>query len=199
MPEARTLFLNGTIAEESWFDDDVTPQLFKDELMAGSGDITVWINSPGGDCVAAAQIYNMLMDYKGNVTVVINEEQAKVVRRIYGLFLQGKSPYVIAKQLTEEGIPTPGGKKVWGKAVVQSILTNEKYKGDALLQKVYTTDFLSHKKKINEGEVPQYYVEGNHPAIIEPAIFDKVQLLMKARCPGKNRNSSVNIFSSKIM
>ena len=68
----RTLFLNGTIAEESWFDDDVTPQLFKDELMAGSGDITVWINSPGGDCVAAAQIYNMLMDYKGNVTVKID-------------------------------------------------------------------------------------------------------------------------------
>ena len=59
----RTLFLNGTIAEESWFDDDVTPQLFKEELMGGSGDITVWINSPGGDCVAAAQIYNMLMDY----------------------------------------------------------------------------------------------------------------------------------------
>lgn len=68
----RTLFLNGTIAEESWFDDDVTPQLFKDELMSGSGDITVWINSPGGDCVAAAQIYNMLMDYKGNVTVKID-------------------------------------------------------------------------------------------------------------------------------
>lgn len=71
-PAERTLFLNGTIAEESWFDDDVTPQLFKDELMAGSGDITVWINSPGGDCVAAAQIYNMLMDYKGNVTVKID-------------------------------------------------------------------------------------------------------------------------------
>lgn len=68
----RTLFLNGTIAEESWFDDDITPQLFKDELLAGEGDITVWINSPGGDCVAAAQIYNMLMDYKGNVTVKID-------------------------------------------------------------------------------------------------------------------------------
>jgi ATP-dependent Clp protease protease subunit len=64
--------LNGTIAEESWFDDDVTPQLFKDELNAGSGDITVWINSPGGDCVAAAQIYNMLANYKGNVTVKID-------------------------------------------------------------------------------------------------------------------------------
>ena len=68
----RTLFLNGTIAEESWFDDDVTPQLFKDELNSGSGDIIVWINSPGGDCVAAAQIYNMLMDYKGDVTVKID-------------------------------------------------------------------------------------------------------------------------------
>lgn len=66
------MFLNGTIAEESWFDDDVTPQLFRDELNAGSGDITVWINSPGGDCIAAAQIYNMLMEYKGNVIVKID-------------------------------------------------------------------------------------------------------------------------------
>jgi len=68
----RTLFLNGTIADESWFDDDVTPALFRDELMSGDGDISVWINSPGGDCVAAAQIYNMLMEYKGNVTVKID-------------------------------------------------------------------------------------------------------------------------------
>ena len=68
----RTLFLNGTIAEESWFDDDVTPQLFKEELNTGNGDITVWINSPGGDCIAAAQIYNMLMEYKDNVTVKID-------------------------------------------------------------------------------------------------------------------------------
>lgn len=70
--QERTLFLNGTIAEDSWFDDDVTPKLFRDELMAGSGDITVWLNSPGGDCIAAAQIYNMLMDYKGSVTVKID-------------------------------------------------------------------------------------------------------------------------------
>ena len=71
-PAERTLFLNGTIAEESWFDDDVTPQLFKDELNSGTGDITVWINSPGGDCVAAAQIYNMLTAYNGKVTVKID-------------------------------------------------------------------------------------------------------------------------------
>lgn len=70
--ELRTLFLNGTIAEESWFDDEVTPALFKDELNAGTGDITLWINSPGGDCVAAAQIYNMLSEYPGKVTVKID-------------------------------------------------------------------------------------------------------------------------------
>ena len=70
--DEEVLFLNGTIAEESWFDDDVTPALFREELNAGTGNITVWINSPGGDCVAAAQIYNMLMDYKGDVTVKID-------------------------------------------------------------------------------------------------------------------------------
>jgi ATP-dependent Clp protease protease subunit len=68
----RTLFLNGTIAEELWYDDDVTPKLFEQELMADKGDVTIWINSPGGDCVAAAQIYNMLMNYKGNITVKID-------------------------------------------------------------------------------------------------------------------------------
>ena len=70
--QERILFLNGTIAEESWFDDDVTPKIFKEELLADSGDITIWINSPGGDCIAAAQIYNMLMEYKGQVTVKID-------------------------------------------------------------------------------------------------------------------------------
>lgn len=68
----RTLFLNGTIAEDSWFDDDITPKMFRDELNEGKGDITVWINSPGGDCIAAAQIYNMLVSYKGNVTIKID-------------------------------------------------------------------------------------------------------------------------------
>ena len=68
----RILTLSGVIAEESWFDDEVTPKIFRDELMGGEGDITVWINSPGGDCIAAAQIYNMLLEYKGNVTIKID-------------------------------------------------------------------------------------------------------------------------------
>ena len=68
----RELELYGTIAEESWFDDDITPAMFREELFAGSRPITVWINSPGGDCIAASQIYTMLMDYKGDVTVKID-------------------------------------------------------------------------------------------------------------------------------
>ncbi|MGV3103821.1 head maturation protease, ClpP-related [Rothia sp. 32237D007AR] len=70
--EVRVLHINGPIAEESWFDDETTPTLFENELKAGTGDITVWINSPGGDCIAAAQIYNMLLDYPGHVTVIID-------------------------------------------------------------------------------------------------------------------------------
>ena len=68
----RVLELYGTIAEESWFDDDITPAMFRDELFSGSGPVTIWINSPGGDCFAASQIYAMLMDYKGPITVKVD-------------------------------------------------------------------------------------------------------------------------------
>lgn len=71
-PNERTLRLEGAIAEESWFDDEITPKAFRDELFDGDGPITIWINSPGGDCVAAAQIYNMLMDYPHDVTVRVD-------------------------------------------------------------------------------------------------------------------------------
>lgn len=70
--DTRILYLNGEISDETWYGDEMTPELFRSELQAGSGDITVWINSPGGDVFAAAQIYNMLMDYKGSVTVKVD-------------------------------------------------------------------------------------------------------------------------------
>ena len=98
-----------------------------------------------------------------------------------------------------KNIPTPGGKKVWCSSTVQSILQNEKYKGDALLQKSYTVDFLTKKKKINEGEVPQYYVENSHPAIIEPETFDLVQLEMKKRKEAKGYKTGGSCFSGKIV
>lgn len=109
------------------------------------------------------------------------ESEAKVVRRIYRLLLEGKTPHGIATQLTEEGIPTPGGKTRWQSTSVESILTNEKYKGDALLQKKYTVDFLTKKQKKNQGEVPQYYVSGSHEAIVSPEVFDLVQQEMDRR------------------
>ena len=128
----------------------------------------------------------------------INEEQAKVVRRIYGMFLQGQSAYAIARKFTEEKILTPAGKTTWYASTVKSILTNEKYKGDALLQKTYTADFLTKKKKINKGEIPQYYVKNSHEAIIEPDVFDTVQKIMQKTKNKKGRQSCINIFSSKI-
>jgi len=70
--DARTLYLEGVIAEESWLDDDITPAAFKAELTAGTGPVTIWLNSPGGDVFAAARIYNLLMDYPGDVTVKID-------------------------------------------------------------------------------------------------------------------------------
>lgn len=130
--------------------------------------------------------------------LVVNEEQAKIVRRIYGMFLQGQSAYAIARKLTEENIPTPAGKATWYASTVKSILTNEKYKGDALLQKTYTSDFLTKKKKINMGEIPQYYVKNSHEAIIAPEVFDTVQKLMQKTKNKKGRQSCVSIFSSKI-
>ncbi|MFM1514532.1 recombinase family protein [Helcococcus ovis] len=130
--------------------------------------------------------------------LIVNPEQAKVVKKIYRLFLQGYSPFGIAKELTGEGILTPGGKKKWSARTVAAILSNEKYKGDALLQKSFTVDFLTKEKKKNEGEIPQYYVTGNHEAIIPPSTFDRVQRLLEKRKAGKNRISSVSIYSSKI-
>ena len=89
-------------------------------------------------------------------------EEAEVVRRIYRLFLEGQTPYGIKRILERAHVPTPAGKETWQTATILSILTNEKYKGDALLQKTFCTDFLTKKMKVNEGEVPQYYVENSH-------------------------------------
>ena len=130
--------------------------------------------------------------------LVLNPEEAVIVRRIYSMFLQGMTPYGIATQLTADGIKSPGGKDKWNAGAVRSILTNEKYKGDALLQKSYTVDFLTKKKKVNEGEIPQYYVEGNHEAIISPDVFEQVQRELERRKQGKGRHSGVHLFSGKI-
>ena len=105
----------------------------------------------------------------------IDPEQAATVRRIYTRFLAGRSLQQIADELTQSGVSTPMGKTVWQPGVIQSILSNEKYKGDALLGKTYIEDCISKKVRVNAGERPQYYVENNHPAIIDAATFARVQ------------------------
>ncbi len=130
--------------------------------------------------------------------IVVNPEQAEVVKLIFRLFLEGKTPHSIAAELTSRGIKSPGGKDKWNQQTVRRMLSNEKYKGDALLQKEFTVDFLQKKMKKNEGEVPQYYVEGNHEAIISPAVFDMVQEELAKRTQGNTRYSGTSIFSNKI-
>ena len=127
----------------------------------------------------------------------INEEQAKVVKLIYKLFVGGRSFYAITKELEKRGIKSPSGKDKWYISTVRSILTNEKYRGDALIQKEYTADFLDKTRRKNTGEIPQYYVEEHHEPIIPLDLFDFVQSEIKRR-EQNGKHSGVSIFANKI-
>ena len=144
--------------------------------------------------------YSKFLGYEkgedGKLKIV--DSEAEVVRKIYSLFLNGETTTSIAKRLMEDGDKTPAGKERWRPATIESILTNEKYKGDALLQKRFTVNFLEHKMKKNEGEVEQYYVNNSHEAIIEPDEWDIVQLELKKRKEIGVRYSSKGIFSSRL-
>lgn len=131
-------------------------------------------------------------------TMVVNEEQARIVRRIFYMFLQGYTPHTMAGLLTADGVPTPGGCKAWNQQTIRRILSNEKYKGDALLQKEFTVDYLQKKVKKNEGELPQYYVKEDHEPIISPWLFDYVQKRLKERGDVPGRYSGVTVLSSKL-
>ena len=134
-----------------------------------------------------------------NGEVLVNHEEAKTVRLIFSLFLEGMTPTAIAKELTERGIKSPKGKDKWCQGTVRRMLSNEKYKGCALLQKQFTIDYLTKKLVKNEGQVPQYYVENNHEAIISPQVFDMVQAeLERRKRVNGSHYSGVTIFSNRI-
>lgn len=145
--------------------------------------------------------YKRFLGYeKGeNGLPVVNEKEAAVVKLIYRFFLDGKTSSGICKYLENLNILSPGGSSKWSKTTVDSILTNEKYKGDALLQKKFTVDFLQKKLKPNEGEVPQYYVEGSHPAIIEPDEWDQVQAEFARRKQLGRTYSGKSVLSTKLV
>lgn len=130
---------------------------------------------------------------------VVNPRQAVIVRRIYRTFMEGKTAGAIAKELTAKGIPTPAGKAKWRASTINSILQNEKYRGSALLQKCFTTDFLTKKQKVNEGEVPQYYIEHSHEAIIDPLEWDAVQDEIRRRKEIGRAYSGTSVFSAKLV
>ena len=129
----------------------------------------------------------------------IVENEAVIVRRIYRLFLEGNTPFGITKILEADHIPTPGGKTKWTTSTVLSILTNEKYKGDALLQKTFCTDFLTKKIKVNEGEIPQYYVENSHPAIVSGEVFEQVQREIIRRRDEGRYHRGTSPFAGKLV
>ncbi|MBQ2824716.1 MAG: recombinase family protein, partial [Clostridia bacterium] len=145
--------------------------------------------------------YSSFLGYKKGTdgTPVIVPEEAHIVRLIYRLFIEGKTVNSIARQLTKANIPTPRGKDTWQTSTIESILTNEKYKGAAILQKKFTVDFLQKKMKVNEGEVPQYYVTESHPAIISPEEWEIVQSEMKARKSKGKHHNSLSPFSAKLV
>ena len=173
----------------------IMSSLAQEESRSISENTTWGIRKAFADGKAHVGYSNFLGYDKG---FVINEKEADTVRLIYKLFLSGLSLYAVAKELERRGIKAPFGGSTWHISTVKSILTNEKYIGDALLQKQYTIDFLQKKKKKNEGEVPQYYVEGHHDAIISTGTFKLVQAEFMKRSKAGRSYRGANIFSSKI-
>ena len=126
---------------------------------------------------------NRFMGYDKDASgkLVINPDQAAIVRRVFTGFMNGKDPGVIARELNEEGVPGAMGKPAWNAATVNGILKNEKHKGDILMQKWIVPDYLTHKMKRNEGEVEQYLIESNHEAIIDRTLWDAAQQEIQRR------------------
>ena len=142
--------------------------------------------------------HNWFLGYTKDVdgNLVIDPEQAEIVRRIYREYLEGASFLQIKRSLEADGIPNGAGHLKWHESNIHQILTNEKYIGDALLQKTYTVSILDKKRAANNGEMPKYYVEGNHEAIIDRDVFMKVKAEI-ARRANLNPDGKRRIYSSK--
>ena len=154
--------------------------------------------------IAAGKVsvaYSRFLGYEkgpdGKMQIV--EAEARIVREIYAMFLDGKTPSGIADALTKRGVSTPAGKEKWQASTVKSILSNEKYRGDALLQKTFTVDFLTKKAKVNEGEAPQYYVENSHPAIVSGEVFELAQTELARRRQHGKHTSATTVFSGRLV
>lgn len=127
------------------------------------------------------------------------EEEAAVIRNIYDWFISGETINSIAAKLTEKGVPTPAGKSKWSVSTVRSILSNEKYKGEALLQKTYTVDYLTKEVRKNTGEVPFVCVHNSHEPIIEPEVYDQVQEMLAKQTKRRSKVRTDHPFAGKLI
>lgn len=137
--------------------------------------------------------------YDENKNIVIDKETEWIVRLIYKEFISGSTFRKICQMLEEKGIKSPMGKTKWRDTTVRGILRNEKYCGSAILQKTFVEDFLTHSTKVNNGEVPKYYVKDSHPPIVPKEEWDMAQLELQRRTKLRYSYSSKNCFSSKLI
>lgn len=176
----------------------IMSSLAQEESRSISENVT-WSHRKRFEAGKAFIPYSSLLGFKKGEDggIAIDEAQAPTVKLIYQLVLEGHSLREVKVELERRGLKTARGKSVWSISSIRSILTNEKYKGDALLQKTFTVDFLTKESKKNEGEVPQYYVHDNHPAIIDKAAWDEVQYILATSLSAK-RSSKQHFLSGRI-
>jgi len=178
----------------------IMSSLAQEESRSISENVTWGVRKRFADGKVSLPYKHFLGYEKGeNGLPEIVEKEAETVRLIYRMFLEGKTAGAIARHLINIGIPTPTGKQSWNPATINNILKSEKYKGSAILQKTYTIDFLTKKKKINEGEIQQFYVENSHPAIVSPEVYDMVQYEFQKRKSAKGYMTGHSPFSGRIV
>lgn len=177
----------------------IMSSLAQEEARSISENVTWGHRKRFADGKVSVPFGNLLGYDKGeDGNLVINPKQAVTVRLIYELFLEGNSMSGIKRHLEHHGHKTSKGRTTWTITGIRNILTNEKYKGDALLQKSYTADFLTKKQVKNEGEVPQYYVTANHEPIVPTEVWDFVQAELADVREGRRSSSRTREFSGKI-
>lgn len=125
-----------------------------------------------------------------NKALVINEDEAVIVRKIFDMYLNGIGKSTIAQTLNRKGVPTRENRKAWYTSTISYILTNERYKGDSLLQKKFNSETLPHKHIRNKGQLNKYYIENSHPPIIERDVFDKVQKIISSKSIKRPKNGT---------
>lgn len=146
-------------------------------------------------------LFTRILGYKkvNGVPWTIDLEEAKIVRETYDLYLAGYSLVAIARKFISKGYKKPNGRIDWKDSNIKSILSNERYVGDALCQKTYTKDYLTHETKVNNGERPQYYISNHHEPIVDRKVYDRVQrILEKKSVPYSRSSKNINEFTSRI-